>query len=113
MATPLVDPAPAADQPAAPPAPEPASHAAPEAKWWITVLQKGTKEGAEDVKKLLESKGLQVTLEPAGDRFNVHVGAYADRRAPQLDRDLAAVRAIQYKGKTFHDAFVEAAKRGQ
>jgi hypothetical protein len=107
---------PAADR-SEPPAARPAPALLPAAEgplWWITVLQKGTKDGAEDVKKLLESKGFRVTLEAAaGDRWSVHVGGYADRRAPEVERDLAAVRKIQYKGRAFHDAFVESAKRSQ
>jgi hypothetical protein len=93
---------------------QPAAAATNEAKWWITVLSGGTKEGAEDVKKLLESKGLSVSLEKSGEKFfNVHVGAYADRRSAQCEKDLAAVKAIQYKGRTFHDAYVGAIKRAQ
>jgi hypothetical protein len=134
IAAPLVEPPPPAP-PASPladardPAPSDAPAAAPELPgagpaaaapaqrrdlFYITVLQQGTKEGTEDVKKILESKGLAVALEKVGDRFNVHVGSYADRRAPEVERDLAAVRAIEYRGKkAFKDAFVEPMKRSQ
>lgn len=105
-------PQPAAEQASAPqPAPAPAQQ---EGLFWITVLQKGTKEGTEEVKKLLESKGLVVKLDKVGERFNVHVGAYPDPRSPALARDLAIVRAIEYRGKkAFHDAIPEAMKRSQ
>jgi hypothetical protein len=95
--------------------PAPAASGAPEnARWWIVVLQKGTKEGAEDVKKLLESKDLLVTLDRSGDRWSVYVGGYAERGSPELERDLAKVQKIPpYKGCVFSGAYPAPVKRNQ
>jgi hypothetical protein len=111
--------APRGEPAAAPPVsaglPEPpAATAAPEARYWITVLQKGTREGAEDVKKLLESKRFLVTLDRAGSGWNVRVGAYPDRDAPELRSDLAELSKIPpYKGVDFARAYPEPIKRNQ
>lgn len=87
--------------------------APPEARWWIPIVQRGRKEGCEELKKHLEANGFPVILEEGGSGVSVFVGPYADRTSAEAERDLARLRKLAaFKGVNFQSAQFHAMRRG-